>query len=402
MSEITSGLSLFDYNKENSSASGSDEQKFVFTVSSLTRQIKDALKQKAFIHIWVGGEISNVSYAKSGHVYFDIKDEYALLKCAMFKRFASGLKFKLEPGQKVEVFGSVSVYEKRGYYQIIAEKVTAEGIGDLQLAYEQLKKKLKQEGLFERRYKKSIPLYPERVALITSSTGAAVRDIIQTTNIHFPGVHLIIMPTVVQGDKAAAGIARMIRLANEKNIADVLIIGRGGGSLEDLWAFNEEEVARAVYASRIPVISAVGHEVDFFISDFVADYRAATPTAAAEYISQNKKELAAGISFYDKRIINAVNSRIAGIRYRLEACRGAKVARILQNMHDKLVQELDDLKVRAVKGLQDNYKEKQNFFLQINGKLTALSPYNIMQRGYAVVMKNNKAVKQSSQLAKGD
>ncbi len=249
----------------------------IYTVSSLTHEIK-MLLETSFPRLWVEGEISNYKAHSSGHIYFTLKDENAQIRCAMWRFKAGELLFRLEDGLKVIVEADIQVYEKSGNYQLIVQQLQPAGIGALQLAFEQLKQRLRAEGLFDEAHKKPLPTFPERVGVITSPTGAAIRDIISVVHRRFPAVQLILYPVRVQGEGAAEEIVHAIKDFNEFKEVDVLIVGRGGGSLEDLWAFNEEKVARAIYASRIPVVSAVGHEVDFSISDFVADRRAATPT----------------------------------------------------------------------------------------------------------------------------
>ena len=275
---------------------GGPTSKVLLSISKLTRSIKEWLEQDKFQNIWVCGEVSNYIQSSSGHAYFNLKDENASISSVIFRGVMPRVKFKIENGLKVEVLASVSVYAKRGNYQLIVQKISPEGIGELQLAFEQLKKRLALEGLFDPSHKKPIPKYPETIGVITSRYGAALHDITKTTQIEFPNVRLIIYPSLVQGEKAANQLAEMIELANKHQQCDILIVGRGGGSIEDLWAFNEERLVRSIFFSSIPIVSAVGHEVDFTIADFVADYRAATPTAAAEYISRHKKNLLKNIN----------------------------------------------------------------------------------------------------------
>ncbi|HFE62791.1 MAG TPA: exodeoxyribonuclease VII large subunit, partial [Caldithrix sp.] len=248
-------------------------EKRVYTVSDLTREIKQVL-ESSFPRLWVEGEISNLKRHSSGHLYFTLKDSNSQLNCAMWRFRVGQLLFQPQDGMKVLVEGDVQVYERGGYYQLIVNQIQPAGIGDLQLAFEQLKKKLHAEGLFDESHKKRLPQFPERIGVVTSPTGAAIRDIVSVVSRRFPGVQLIINPVRVQGETAKEEIAQAIREFNEYGKVDVLIVGRGGGSLEDLWAFNEEVVARAIFDSKIPVISAVGHEIDYSISDFVADRRA--------------------------------------------------------------------------------------------------------------------------------
>jgi exodeoxyribonuclease VII large subunit len=281
----------------------------VLTVSELTAKIRDLLA-KNFTDIWVEGEISNCREAQSGHIYFTLKDDRAQVRCVFFKQQQRGIKFHPEDGLQMTVRGSISVYETRGEYQIYVENLEPVGLGALQLAFEQLKKRLEAEGLFAAERKKPLPLLPSRIGLITSPRGAAVRDVVRILRRRFPNVHLTVYPVRVQGEGSAEEIVKALKFFNQKKLVDVLILARGGGSMEDLWAFNEEPVARAIAASTIPVISGVGHETDFTIADFVADVRASTPSAAAELVVQTRRE-------FDKHIADLRETLAGLIRYRL-------------------------------------------------------------------------------------
>ena len=284
-------------------------QRRSLTVSELTARIRDLLA-KNFLDVSVEGEVSNCREAQSGHIYFTLKDDKAQVKCVWFRQQMRGVKFRPEDGLKVMLRGSVGVYEARGEYQIYVESLDPAGRGALQLAFEQLKKKLESEGLFDARHKKPLPLLPSRIGLITSSKGAAVRDVVRILRRRFPNVHVLLAPVRVQGEGAAGEIARAVRFFNQRQQVDVLIVARGGGSLKDLWAFNEEAVARAIFESASPVISGVGHESDFTIADFVADVRASTPSAAAELVVQTRRE-------FDKHIVNLRAALGEQLRYRL-------------------------------------------------------------------------------------
>jgi exodeoxyribonuclease VII large subunit len=279
------------------------------TVSELTARIRDLLA-KNFIDVLVEGEISNCREAQSGHIYFTLKDERAQVKCVWFRQQMRGVRFRPEDGLKVTVRGSIGIYEQRGEYQIYVETMDPAGRGELQLAFEQLKRKLESEGLFDVAHKKPLPVLPSRIGLITSPKGAAVRDVIRILRRRFPNVHVLLVPVRVQGEGAAREIARAVRFFNQRENVDVLIVARGGGSLEDLWAFNEETVARAIFDSQIPVISGVGHETDFTIADFVADVRASTPSAAAEIVVQTRRE-------FDKHIVSLRDALSEQLRYRI-------------------------------------------------------------------------------------
>jgi exodeoxyribonuclease VII large subunit len=281
----------------------------IFTVSELTAKIRDLLA-KNFMDILVQGEISNCREAQSGHIYFTLKDDRAQVRCVFFKQQQRGIKFRPEDGLQVTVRGSISVYEQRGEYQIYVENLEPVGRGALQLAFEQLKKRLEAEGLFDAKRKKPLPLLPSRIGIITSPRGAAVRDVVRILTRRFPNVHLTVYPVRVQGEGSAEEIVKALKFFNARKIADVLILARGGGSMEDLWSFNEEIVARAIFASEIPVISGVGHETDFTIADFVADLRASTPSAAAELVVQTRAE-------FDKHIAELRETLAGLVRYRL-------------------------------------------------------------------------------------
>jgi exodeoxyribonuclease VII large subunit len=281
----------------------------ILTVTQLTAKIRDLLARN-FTDIWVEGEISNCREAQSGHIYFTLKDDRAQVRCVFFKQQQRGIKFRPEDGLHVTVRGSISVYEARGEYQIYVENIEPVGLGALQLAFEQLKKRLEAEGLFSAARKKPLPLLPSRIGLITSPRGAAVRDVVRILRRRFPNVHLTVFPVRVQGEGSAEEIVKALKFFNQKKMADVLILARGGGSLEDLWSFNEEVVARAIAASAIPVISGVGHETDFTIADFVADVRASTPSAAAELVVQTRRE-------FDKHIAELRGALAEQMRYRI-------------------------------------------------------------------------------------
>lgn len=290
------------------------------TVSELNRQVKQLL-EASFLQIGVEGELTSFSKPSSGHWYFTLKDSKAQIRCAMFKGKNQRLRFTPKEGDKIVVRAKVSLYEGRGDYQLIVESMEPAGAGDLQKAFEQLKAKLAADGLFDQSTKQTLPSHPTSIAVVTSPTGAAIHDILTVLNRRFPATNVIIYPTAVQGDDAAPEIARMIRLANKRNEADVIIVGRGGGSLEDLWAFNEEVVARAIHESKLPIVSAVGHEVDFTIADFVSDYRAPTPSAAAEKLTPDQYEWSQNLDHLMERIQHAMNRKLASETQKVEALR---------------------------------------------------------------------------------
>ena len=335
----------------------------VLTVSELTRQIKGLLEDQ-FPRVWVEGEISNFAVATSGHVYFTLKDAGAALSGVMFRHVAGKLGFKPADGLQVLAFGQISVYEKRGQYQLIVTQLMPKGLGALQLAFEQLKQKLAAEGLFDAARKKPIPTLPQRIGLVTSPTGAAVRDFLKIISRRFPNLHIVIAPVRVQGEGAAAEIAAAIDEFNALHTAgvlplDVLIVTRGGGSLEDLWAFNEEIVARALARSAIPTISAVGHEIDFTIADFVADLRAPTPSAAAELVVKAKEEFLALLAQSQKRLDQDLRLRLGEARQRYAALATHYVFRQPAELIRQYQQQVDDLAHRLTRSTGEALQRRQ-------------------------------------------
>ena len=352
----------------------------VYTVTELTRNIRVMLEE-SFPAIWVEGEISNFVQHTSGHMYFSLKDTNSVLSAVLFKNVNKDIKFEMKSGIQVVCFGRISLYDKRGQYQLYVERVEPKGIGALQLAFEQLKEKLKKEGLFDKAHKKPIPYLPTRIGVVTSPTGAAIRDILNVTQRRFSNVEIILNPVKVQGEGAKEEIASAIEIFNKLKNVDVMIVGRGGGSLEDLWPFNEELVARAIYNSEIPIISAVGHEIDWTIADFVSDFRAPTPSAAAELIIPLKEDLI-------ERIGNALD----------------RLKNSLLNMVMQYEQRIDEL-VSAL-SFKGGYmvKLKDESFRTLIGKLEALSPLAVLKRGYSITekVKNGEVIKTSGELKKED
>ena len=323
----------------------------IYTVSDLTARIRDLLA-KNFTDVTVQGEISNCRSATSGHYYFTLKDERAQVRCVFFKQQQRGMKFRPEDGIKVTVRGSVSVYEARGEYQIYVESLEPAGRGALQLAFEQLKKRLETEGLFDAKRKKPLPLLPSRIGLITSPSGAAVRDVVRILRRRFPNVHLTLYPVRVQGEGAAAEIVEALGYFSKKRLVDVILLVRGGGSLEDLWSFNEENVARAVVASTIPVISGVGHETDFTIADFVADVRASTPSAAAELVVQTRREFDKHVFDLRARLEGSLRYRLIELSRRAHALAGRRGFRRPLDLLRQQRQRADELTSRLALGLR--------------------------------------------------
>lgn len=351
------------------------------TVSQLNAYMKRVVEGQAVLSdIWIKGEISNFKDHYSGHLYITLKDDGGVLKAVMFKSAASNLTFKPEDGMKVIARGRIGVYEQSGTYQLYISEMTPDGLGELYAAYEQLKKKLGEEGLFDEKKKKPIPQYPERVGVITAATGAAVRDIINVITRRYPYCEIIIYPAQVQGAGAGESVVDGIRYFNETNSCDTLIVGRGGGSIEDLWAFNEEIVARAIYESKIPIISAVGHETDFTIADFVADLRAPTPSAAAEIAVPSQLELMSKISTMAGRMQNAVINKLKNRRLYIERLS----MRSPQSKIDDLRQKNDNLIKQAEKSFLLNFEGKKKELSKLCAKLETLSPLGVMARGYAI------------------
>jgi exodeoxyribonuclease VII large subunit len=323
----------------------------IYSVSDLTARIRDLLA-KNFTDATVQGEISNCRPAASGHIYFTLKDERAQIRCVFFKNQQRGMKFRPEDGLKVTVRGSVSVYEARGEYQIYVESLEPLGRGALQLAFEQLKKRLEDEGLFDAARKKALPMLPSRVGLITSPTGAAVRDVVRILKRRFPNVHLTLYPVRVQGEGAAPEIVEALHYFDKKGAADVILLVRGGGSLEDLWAFNEEIVARAIADCEIPIISGIGHETDFTIADFVADVRASTPSAAAELVVQTRREFDNHVSDLQADLATSMRYRLMGLSGRVHELMGSRGFRRPLDLLRQRRQRADDLTARVAQGLR--------------------------------------------------
>lgn len=347
------------------------QNKTVLTVSELNRLVKTDL-EAGYSDIWVEAEISNLRVPASGHSYMTLKDAKSQLRAVMFRYSRKALRFIPQDGMQVLCRGSITVYEPRGEYQLTIERMEPRGAGALQLAFEQLKNKLASEGLFDKGIKKPLPFLPKRIGIITSGTGAALRDILQVLTRRFPGLHITVLPVAVQGDGAAQEIAAAIADANEHAIADVLIVGRGGGSLEDLWAFNEEIVARAIHQSDIPVISAVGHEVDFTIADFVADVRAPTPSAAAELAVREKRELVRAVSALHAGLSRRIKQRIERER---TAWRGAaeRLVRSVRIVNDAQLAH-DDLQQRLWQALPRVCAARRTAAQALHARLLALSP----------------------------
>ena len=365
----------------------------VYSVNELNNYVKRVLDNDEHLkHIFVNGEISNYKAHYSGHLYMTIKDENASIKAVMFAGNASRLRFLPENGMKVLIFGTVSLFPRDGSYQLYINDMQPDGVGALSVAFEQLKKKLAAEGLFSEEYKKPVPKFPNKIGIITSETGAAVQDVFNVLSRRFPSTTVVLRPTQVQGDGSAQDIARAIYEFNELNAADVLIVGRGGGSIEDLWAFNEEVVARAVFASHIPIISAVGHETDYTICDFVADLRAPTPSAAAELAVPDKNELKAELISYNQRILGAVKGYITTERNRLTAIEKSGALRDPLTRLNENRRELVYFSEKLLNLTEAKIKNDKMKYSALAGKLDALSPLRVISRGYALAEQDGKVL----------
>jgi len=395
------------------------------TISELNNYLKDVFDKNTYLNkIYLKGEISNFKAHTRGHLYFTLKDEGSRLNAVMFSYQASSLNFSPIDGMKVLVSGKISVYPATGSYQIYVDNMEQDGLGNLYIEFEKLKKKLASEGLFDQDKKKKIPKTPERIGIVTASTGAAIRDILTTIKRRYPICETILFPSLVQGNEAAKDIVRNIKLANTYDI-DTLIVGRGGGSIEDLWPFNEEIVARAIYESRVPVISAVGHEIDFTIADFVADLRAPTPTAAAELAVPNIDTINTYLENAMNRSTLSINNYIDTKKQDLAILMNSYVLKKptamyeikeqnLDHLMDKLNKEMkliiDNAKLRLSKNINSYvltnpeilYKFKKQSLMNLIGKLDVLNPMNTLKRGYAIVKSDNKVISDISKINKDD
>ena len=418
-----------------------------FTISALNKAIKNMFDEKRELNnIHIKGEISNFKHHSRGHLYFTLKDENSQISAIMFASNASSLKFEPADGMKVLVSGKVSVYEAGGTYQIYVNEMMEDGLGNLYLEFEKLKKKLEQEGLFKKEYKKPIPKFPMKIGIITAPTGAAIKDILSTIKRRFPICETILFPTLVQGVDAKDDIVKNIKLANTYPL-DVIILGRGGGSIEDLWAFNEECVARAIFDSVIPIISGVGHEVDFTISDFVADLRAPTPTGAAELCVPNKLDVIELFNQYNIRLIKAINTYLDNCNIKLNNLKNSYILKNPMSLYEKLEQNFDNLYERLIMAIKSNIDKnkdrlntikssyvlknpnmlfidkaynyndlikrlkastslildnKKNIYVNLLSKLEILNPITTLKRGYSVTRVKDKIVTKTKDVKMGD
>lgn len=374
-----------------------------YTVTQVNKYIKKLLDNDFILsNVMVKGEISNFKNHSSGHLYFSLKDEGATIKCVMFKGQTLSLKFKPEDGMKVVISGYISSYERDGQYQLYCDFMQVDGVGDLYVQYEKLKERLSKEGLFASDVKKGLPLLPKTVAVITSPTGAVIRDILNVSLRRFPKANIKLFPASVQGEGAYKELVHQIKLVNEKKLADVIIIGRGGGSIEDLWNFNSEELAYAVFESEIPVVSAVGHETDFTICDFVADFRAPTPSAAAEIVFPELEELQYRMFNFEKRLKFALVANLENKKKQLKGLKESYCFRRPMEIINKLKLRLDVAEKALVAKEEKIVTAKKNEFLKLGNKLDALSPLKTLVRGYAVATVGKKVIKSVNDVAVDD
>ena len=373
------------------------------SVTDLNKYIKNKIADDEYLNnILIKGEISNFKHHYTGHLYFTLKDENSLIKCIMFKSYAQKLNFEPKDGMKVYILGSVSVFERDGVYQIYAKVMEEDGVGDLYTKYQKLKEELEKKGLFDQSHKQKIPMMPKVIGVLTSQTGSVIRDIINVSTRRNPNVYIRLLPVPVQGEGAAEKIAEGIAYMNKNQLADVIILARGGGSLEDLWPFNEEVVAYSIYESKIPIISAVGHETDFSISDFVADLRAPTPSAAAELAVPDIYEVKQKINTYQNRLKMALTKKLEIMKLRYDKCMSSSVfkepTRRIQENYIKI-----DSYVKQLENVINKIKEKnKNKYIELVSKLDTLSPLKTLTRGYSIIEKDAKIVKSVADLQTED
>lgn len=378
----------------------------LFTVSELTGYIKALLdNDPLLVNLWVKGEISNFKQATSGHLYFTLKDQMCSIKAVMFRSRAARLLFRPADGLVVRVRGYVSLFERDGTYQLYVEEMEPHGAGALYLAFEQLKQRLQQEGLFDPRRKRKLPFLPERIGIVTSPAGAVLRDMVRIIHKRWPGVHIVFVPATVQGETAPREIARAIQWLNRLGNIDVIIVGRGGGSLEDLWAFNTEIVARSIFLSNVPVISAVGHETDYTIADLVADVRAATPSAAAEMVVPEGEEVARYLEVLQGRLSRGIREKLMAYRRRLDSCHQSRVLRcpaeVLCGFREQV---LDELSRRLSRAVEQCLARQEHRLALLAGRLQALSPLATLARGYCICTRSGQAdvVRRASEVSVGE
>ena len=375
----------------------------IFSVTMLNEYIKNIFENnRTLSSVTVRGEISNFTNHRSGHLYFSLKDSDGQIRAVMFRSRAQGLKFMPESGMKVIVHGSVTVYPRDGSYQIYVSSMQPDGIGALYLAYEQMKARLAEEGLFDDIHKKPIPMYPRRIGVITSPTGAAVRDIINVTGRRYPMADIYLYPALVQGAGSEDSLVRALDYLDKSGLCDVIIIGRGGGSIEDLWSFNSEKLARRIFDAKTPIISAVGHETDFTICDFVSDMRAPTPSAAAEIAVPDRRELMMRVDQLDERLATALIRSVQRARERLNVLSDRAGADSVRRMLDSKRDEVNYLNEKSALLIRSILQAKRDMLSSSAAKANALSPLSTLSRGYSVAEKDNVVIKSVNELSKGD
>ncbi len=376
----------------------------IYKVHEITQMLQGILQSEPILQdLWLEGEISNLGRPSSGHIYFTLKDNSSQIQCAVFRPAASRLRFPLQNGDAVLVNGRLSIYDARSQYQIIGERVVPAGVGELQLAFERLKAQLAAEGLFDQAHKKPLPEFPQKIGLITSATGAAIRDILRMLQKRYPAVEVLLFPTLVQGDEAAGEIAHAIGCMNRQPGIDLLIVGRGGGSIEDLWAFNEEVVARAIFESHIPIVSAVGHETDVTIADLVADHRAPTPSAAVENIVPDQEELRLQLTAVSSNLVRNISRRIDVVQTQLENIQSRIPARHRIDAINRLRQVIDQLDSRGERAAAQQLKGKRRAWQVAATQLDALSPLATLARGYSICKDSSgKTVTDAAQVHAGE
>lgn len=395
----------FDYLDARDRGPAADPDRGVLTVREVTAHVKQLIDRSELLRdVQVVGEISNFTRHRSGHLYFSLKDEHATLSCVCFRSAAGRLQFEPEDGQRVIAGGEVTVYEKGGRYQLIARWLRPDGMGALAAALEKLKAKLEQEGLFEPSRKRSLPRFPGAIGIVTSPTGAALRDMVTVIGRRFPLVRVKVFPALVQGDGAPASIVSSLRQAEATPGLDVIIVGRGGGSIEDLWAFNDERVARAIFASRVPVVSAVGHETDYTVADLVADVRAPTPSAAAELVVPDCRELMAALAAAGNRLILGIRRRVEAGRSALGALSARPGLRRPQQLLAEYSVRVDEATRHLVDAVRDRHQRHQAALEALGGKLEALGPTSVLSRGYSICQRSadGVVVTNSTQVTPGE
>ena len=377
----------------------------VLSVTDLTRCLRAVIEaEDLFSDLWVRGEISNLTKHSSGHVYFCLKDDSSLIRCIIWQNNARSIKFDLADGMSVVIRGRVTIYEKQGQYQIVVSELNPDGIGALYLAYEQLKAKLQAEGLFDETYKKSIPAFPRRIAIITSPTAAALQDMITIARRRMPSINLLLVPTLMQGTGSEAAVVESLRTADTIPDVDVIVLGRGGGSIEDLWTFNFEAVARTIYSCKTPIISAIGHETDYTLADFAADLRAPTPSAAIELIIPDREELAGRIQGMIDTITSTMQSIIANKKSLMDLIFGSPCFKYPERMLQDRWQTLDLLKEQLQSAFNKLLSNCDARLREVSARLESLSPLAVLARGYAIVRRTDdvSVVKKTSDVMNGD